>query len=303
MNAVSRPFAANQNVPADDPAAGIKPFLIKALRDQIARLGRTGPGAQGHRGPLRPVTLGAPALDRHLPGGGLPRAALHELAGEGADREQGAAAAGFAALWLARLQAAGPVLWIARAASLGAIDLHAHGLAQQGLDPKRLILVAAKRDDEALWAMEEGLKAKSLGAVLGEIEKLDLTASRRLQLAAEASGVTAFVLRRWRVMERATRDALQPIAAVTRWKIESLPSDGEDDIRWQVALARCRGGRPGTWIMAKGIMERMDGSDELHAESQWAESQWAESERAAPLSGDLAPVLGNRPLAAGARRR
>ena len=277
MNALPKPLAANQNHPADDPAAGIKPVSINALRDEVARLERAGPGA-GRRGKLQPVTLGAPVLDRHLPGGGLPRGALHEVAGEGADREQGAAAAGFAALWLARLQETGPVLWVVRATGRDAIDLHAHGLHQQKLDPKRLILVAARRDDEALWAMEEGLKAQSLGAVLGEIEKLDLTASRRLQLAAESSGVTAFVLRRWRLMERAARDAAQPIAAVTRWRIASLPT--ESDLCWRVELTRCRGGRPNTWIM-----ERADGSDELHA---------------APLSGDRAPLLGGRSLAADA---
>jgi len=285
MNAVTKPFAANQNRPADALSAGINPLSLNALRDQVARLERLGSSVNA-QGKVRPVTLGAPELDRHLPWGGLLRGALHEVAGEGADREQGAAAAGFATLWLARLQASGPVLWIARAATLDAIDIHTHGLAQQQLDPKRLILVAAKRDDEALWAMEEGLKAKSLGAVLGEIEKLDLTASRRLQLAAEAGGVTALVLRRWRLAERAARDAAQPIAAVTRWKVTSLPSDAEGDIRWQVDLARCRGGKPGSWIM-----EKADGSDELRTQS----------ERAAPLSGDLAPVLGGRSLAAGAR--
>jgi protein ImuA len=278
------PLAAHQNRVADDTATALKPLGIDALRDQIARLERAG-AVPGRRGKLRPITL-APDLDRHLPWGGLPRAALHEVAGEGADREQGAAAAGFAALWLTRLQESGPVLWIVRAGSRAAIDLHAHGLHQQRLDPKRLILVAAKRDDEALWAMEEGLKAQSLGAVLGEIEKLDLTASRRLQLAAEASGVTAFVLRRWRVMERAARDAVQPIAAVTRWRVTSLP--GENEIGWRVELMRCRGGKPGTWIM-----EKADGSDEFHVREQ--------SERVAPLSGDLAPLLGGRSLAAGAR--
>jgi protein ImuA len=142
--------------------------------------------------------------------------------------------------------------------------------------------------------MEEGLKAKSLGAVLGEIETLDLTASRRLQLAAEAGGVTAFVLRRWRLMERAARDAAQPIAAVTRWRIASLPT--QSDLCWRVELTRCRGGRPGSWIMAKGIAERADGSDEL-----LIQSERAEPERVAPLSGDLASLLGGRPLAAGAR--
>ena len=280
----------NQNRPALMPAAEINPHLINDLRDQVARLERAGPTAQGPRGRLRPVTLGVPALDGYLPGGGLPRAALHEMAGDGADREQGAAAAGFAALWLARLQEAGPVLWIVRAANRAAIDLHAHGLNQQQLDPKRLILVAARRDDEALWAMEEGLKAKSLGAVLGEVEKLDLTASRRLQLAAEAGGVTAFVLRRWRLMDRAARDAAQPIAAVTRWKVTSLPA--ENDLCWRIELTRCRGGKPGAWIM-----EKADGSDELRAQPERAKR----AERAAPLSGDLAPVLGGRSLAADAR--
>jgi protein ImuA len=283
------PLAANQNHPADTPATGVKPFAIHALRDQVARLERLGATTQNRRGSLRPVTLGAPELDRHLPWGGLPRAVLHEVAGEGPDREEGAAAAGFASLWLARLKDAGPVLWIVRAGSRAAIDLHAHGLHQLQLDPKRLILVAAKRDDEALWAMEEGLKAKSLGAVLGEVEKLDLTASRRLQLAAESSGVTAFVLRRWRLMERAMRDAAQPIAAVTRWRVAALPT--ENEICWRVDLARCRGGRPNTWIM-----EKAHGSDELHVESERGHS-----EQRAPLSGDLAPLLGSRPLAAGAR--
>jgi protein ImuA len=139
--------------------------------------------------------------------------------------------------------------------------------------------------------MEEGLKAQSLGAVLGEIEKLDLTASRRLQLAAEAGGVTAFVLRRWRVMERAVRDAAQPIAAVTRWRVTALPA--ESAIGWRIELTRCRGGKPGTWIM-----EKADGSDEF-----LVQSEWAEPERVAPLSGDLAPLLGGRSLAAGARTR
>jgi protein ImuA len=232
----------------------------------------------------RITTIGAPELEAHLPWGGLPRGALHEVAGEGADREQAAAASGFAALWLAKLQAAGPVLWIVRAASRSAVDLYAHGLRRLALDPDRLILIAARRDDEALWSMEEGLKAKALGAVLGEVGKLDLTASRRLQLAAEASGVTAFVLRRWRLMELAEREAAQPIAAVTRWRIAALPTASSDgDLHWRVSLARCRGGRPGTWLM-----EKADGSDHIHA---------------APHAGDLAEVLGHRSPAAGAAIR
>jgi protein ImuA len=133
---------------------------------------------------------------------------------------------------------------------------------------------------------------------LGEIETLDLTASRRLQLAAEAGGVTAFVLRRWRLVDRAARDAAQPIAAVTRWRIASLPAEGPAgiDLRWRVELTRCRGGKPGSWIM-----EKADGSDEFCTQPERAHPERPHPERAAPLHGDLAPALGGRSLAAGAR--
>jgi protein ImuA len=274
-----RADAANQNLPPED---GDKSMLLKDLKTRIARLEQAS-GSLAPTVPDRVARLGLPAIDGHLPWGGLPRGALHEVAGEGADREQAAAAAGFAALWLAQLQAKGPVLWIVRAASRAALDLHAHGLRQLALDPDRLILVAARKDDEALWTLEEGLKTRALGAVLGEIGKLDLTASRRLQLAAEASGVTAFVLRRWRLMQLAEREAAQPIAAVTRWRIAALPSPGQ--MRWKVELARCRGGRPNIWMM-----ETADGSDRLGSDRFWA----------APLSGDLAEVLGHGSPAAGA---
>jgi protein ImuA len=283
MSTVSIPGAANQNLPSESRRLGEKTSVFNELKAKVEGLERAGaaafrPGTR--RLQDRVVRLGLPELDAHLPWGGLPRGGLHELAGEGADREQAAAASGFAALWLAKLQAAGPVLWISRAAPRAAIDLYAHGLRQLRLDPDRLILVAARKDDETLWAMEEGLKAKSLGAVLGEIGKLDLTASRRLQLAAEASGVTAFVLRRWRLMQQAAQPiAAQPIAALTRWRIAALPAEG--GTRWKVELARCRGDKPNTWIM-----ETADGSDRFHA---------------APLSGDLAEVLGHGSPASRAR--
>ena len=290
MPVATKPPADLPTAPVHPAAATIKPFSLNELKHAVARLERAGPGRSGlsrwSRLQDRVVSLGIPTMDTHLPWGGLPRGALHEIAGEGADREQGAAAAGFAAFWLAKLQAAGPVLWILRAAARASIDLYAPGLSQQGLvrqrlDPDRLILVSARRDDEALWAMEEGLKSKGLGAVIAEIGRLDLTASRRLQLAAETSGVTAFALRRWRLMTEAEREAKQPVAAMTRWRVTSLPGGGA--LKWQVRLARCRGGRPAEWMM-----EQADGSDLLHA---------------APLSGDLAEALVDRSLETGAAKR
>jgi protein ImuA len=91
--------------------------------------------------------------------------------------------------------------------------------------------------------------------VVGEVGSLPAVASRRLQLAAERSGITAFLLRRWRNGGQATRERALPNAAVTRWRITALPSrphrvePGVGRARWRVELLRCRGGEPACWEM------------------------------------------------------
>ncbi len=132
-------------------------------------------------------------------------------------------------------------------------DLYGPGLAVLGLDPARLVLVRAWRDAEILWAIEEGLRATGVAAVVGEVGAFPAVASRRLQLAAERSGVTAFVLRRWRDGAQAARERDLPNAAATRWRIAALPSlparaePGIGHPRWRVELLRCRGGAPACW--------------------------------------------------------
>jgi protein ImuA len=154
-----------------------------------------------------------------------------------------------------RALGAGPVLWC-----LKRPDLYGPGLMAHGLDPALLVLVGAPRDDAILWAMEEGLRTQGLAAVVGEIGRLPMVAGRRLQLAAERSGVTALVLRRWRNGEEAARERERPSAALTRWRVASLPSFDEPRLRddprlrhligrprWRVELLRCRGGVPALW--------------------------------------------------------
>ena len=69
--------------------------------------------------------------------------------------------------------------------------------------------------------MEEGVRHGSLAAVVGEVGRADMAATRRLQLAAEESGTPALLLRRWR---KAGADPLAaPSAAVTRWRIACAP--------------------------------------------------------------------------------
>ena len=199
------------------------------------------------------LPLGLTAIDAALPGGGLALGALHEIMGAGADEEDGAVPAAFAASLLARLT--GPVLWCLRAD-----DLYAPGLAAGFLAPERLIVARCRDDAEILWAMEEGLRSAVPGAVLGEIATLASTAGRRLLLACEASGVTGFVLRRWREGAVAARQRAAPSAAVTRWRVAAAPSrdSGEPGIGtplWRLEVLRCRGGAPGSWLVSEGLTE------------------------------------------------
>src|SRR3546814_1450644 len=77
-------------------------------------------------------------------------------------------------------------------------DLFAPALAQAGLPPDRVIYVEAGDDKTVLACVEEGLRHGGLGAVVAEIGRLSMTASRRLQLAAEGTGAIGLALRRWR---------------------------------------------------------------------------------------------------------
>ncbi len=178
----------------------------------------------------------------------LPLGALHEVEGVRAEWDDGAAA-GFCLALVAPLAAAlaGPLLWVARRA-----QLHGAGLAALGLDPGRFVLVEAGGDREALWAMEEGLRCGRPSAVVGEVAALGRTAGRRLQLAAEAAGVTAFLLRR---RLGPPRRAEPPSAALTRWRVAPLAS-GPAPLeclpgrpRWRVELRRCRGAAPGDFLV------------------------------------------------------
>jgi protein ImuA len=213
--------------------------VIDDLRHQIERLG----GAHASRTSL---PFGVSALDRHLPSKGLTLGSLHEVTEEGPASEFAGTATLFVAGIAARLK--GPVLWC-----LTRRDLFAPGFMQVGLHPDRVIYAETCRDADVLPLIEEGLHQKGLGAVIGEVSQLGLTASRRLQVAAEASGVPALVIRRWWTVAQKDLTKL-PTAASTRWRVSPVPSEvvpasGLRRGRWRVELVRCRGAEPRSWIL------------------------------------------------------
>jgi protein ImuA len=187
------------------------------------------------------LPFGVQSLDDVLPGGGLPLGCLHQFSDGGPRGWYAANAVSFVAGILGRM--GGPVLWC-----LATRDLFAPALARVGLDPNRIVFCETWKDADILPAMEDGLRIAGLAGVVGELKRLPMVASRRLQLAAEASGVTAFAI------ARSQEQKAEASAAYSRWRISSLPSQASDDdvlgrALWRVELVRCRGAAPQCWTL------------------------------------------------------
>jgi protein ImuA len=194
------------------------------------------------------LPFGDSRVDACMPYGGLQLGHWHEIGGDGMERETPAAATGFTAALAQRAQRGGAIVWVLRRD-----DLHAPGLQAFGLDPDRLILVRVDKDEDVLAVQEDALRTRGVTAAIGEVDKIDLTAGRRLQLACEKSGATGFVLRRKLYGTPLQQARTQAPAAATRWRIAAAPSQTQTPRigapRWAAQLDRCRGGRTGAWIM------------------------------------------------------
>ena len=203
----------------------------------------------------RALPLGAAPVDAVL-GGGLALVSLHELAPI-APLHLGAAV-GFALMLAARAGQGKPALWIQpdfAATEAGA--LYGPGLSALGLPMERLLLLRVARPVDALWAMEEGLKSHVLSAVIAELTEdgvaADLTATRRLVLAARDGGGLGFLLRH--------RISPEASAAATRWDIASAPSrpdafGGLGRTAFTLSLVKNRRGPLGRWTMEWDHHER-----------------------------------------------
>jgi protein ImuA len=183
-----------------------------------------------------------------FPNASFPLGAVHEFLS--ARAEDAAATTGFIAGLLASLMGSnGTCLWISSSRTLFPPALKNFGIA-----PDRFIFIDVQKERDVMWAMEEALKCGALTAVVGEVQEISFTTSRRLQLAVEQSQVTGFVLRN--NLRQAGK--LNTTACVSRWKITPLPSapvaigilgnlPGIGFPRWRVELLRIRNGKPGVW--------------------------------------------------------
>jgi protein ImuA len=224
--------------------AGLASGPLARLHQKIASLER-------HRGSAAQtcLLLGAPEIEAHLPALGIAGGVLHEIAGVAHCDRPAAFGFVFALMAMAAQQSSGIAFLVTTRRALGHYGRPCGGgLAQAGLDPGRLVIVEARSDKDALWALEEVLRSGAQPCVVaGAIEApLGLTESRRLNLAAARLGTPLLVL--------GAPGKSGTSTAATRWRVAAAPA-GRDRFgafarpRWRIALERCRHGRPGQWIV------------------------------------------------------
>jgi protein ImuA len=201
------------------------------------------------------LPFGVRAVDAAL-GSGLALGALHEFAPAGAFHL--GAACGFALALAARAQAADQLGYAARHVLSIQTDFAAHeagslygpGLDLFGLPMERLLNLRVAHPLDALWAFEEALKCPALAATVLELPgtgaAADLTATRRLSLAAQAGGALGLLIRQ--------QFSSEPSAAMTRWQVAAAASTpdrfgGLGRIALDLALTRNRRGRGGRWTL------------------------------------------------------
>jgi protein ImuA len=191
------------------------------------------------------VPLGAPDVDAIL-GGGLKPGALHEVFA------QGWGGSGFALMLALRLAgaASGPLFWVrSDYAALEYGGFSPPGIAALTPEGFDLVMVRVGHAADALAAAADILACPHVGCLLLEIEGnprlLDLTASRRLNLAAETASTGLVLLREG--------GSEEPSAAHTRWMARSASSHPDNDDwgapRFDVELVRHRMGGLGKFLM------------------------------------------------------
>lgn len=199
----------------------------------------------GQRGPQTRPLLPLPGL----PGQGLARGRVHEFCGP--------AALALAAAVMGQegaTQEGGAVIWIAPGWTNG--RLHPPGLAAFA-DPGRAVFVLTRRPEEALWAMEEALRAGVAPLVIAEMaEPPALTPVRRLHLAAETGAEAARHLRLAAPLGILVTAGDGGAAGIeSRWHLSPRPSDPAQAAGgrrlWHLERRRARTAPPAAWTLSR----------------------------------------------------
>lgn len=244
--------------------------MLDELRQHLARLQKPAGLTDGPA----VLPLGIPAVDGVL-GGGLARGALHEIAamseahlpaatgfalglaalsspsfrGARETREPATRRPGMTEIGAGRGESKKHLVWAAEDMALAESGApHGAGLDAFGLAPQQFLTVSVAHRQDLMWTMEEALRCRGVGAVIGELRHgaLDPVAVRRLSLAASDSGALAFLLR--------AQPPHDTSNAATRWVVGTSPSASPQRHelgapRFAVHLTRNRRGPAASWFL------------------------------------------------------
>lgn len=217
--------------------------MATARAEKVAQLQQEIRRMEGFRPASNPAmnsVLGP--LAAAFPSGAFPLGVLHEfLLGHERNKGSMAASVGFiAAMVSSILSDRGVMMWLSAERRVFPPSFIGFGVR-----PDQVIFVDIRKARNVLWATEEALKCGAIAVVAAEVGRLDLTVSRRLQLSAEQSQATGFLI----------RNDIHPgiTSSATRWRISSSSSVSIDALpgigypQWKVELLKLRGGNAASW--------------------------------------------------------
>jgi len=181
-----------------------------------------------------PLALGLEAIDNHLSKGRTDIYSIHEFY-----MQVGHGGASLCSAILSQLNAQNKnrnIFWISPSHSNDNGQLYSTSLPKAVRE--RLIFISPKRELDILWCFEECLSSRQAASVIAEVSHLDLTTSRRLQLACEKGHSLGIAL---------CQNSLglqNSSAARTRWRI-----CGAEKQNWMMELLGGRGVLPERWIV------------------------------------------------------
>ncbi|MBC7853676.1 MAG: hypothetical protein IAF94_09590 [Pirellulaceae bacterium] len=221
------------------------PTLIADLRHQMAKL----EGSRQAEGE-EPLSTGCKEFDRLLPRGGLLRGTVVEWLAD-----QPGSGAGMLALLCARqaCRAGRALVVMDRQRSFYP------PAAAWGYDLTQMLVIRSASEEDELWALDQALRCRGVGAVYAPLAKLGVHDFRRLQLAAECGGTLGLFLRPATVRGDPSWADLQ---------LAVRPRASPSGRKLCVEIVRCRGGTAGRSIELEitgtGMVQKASMSHDLN---------------------------------------
>ena len=170
----------------------------------------------------------------------------------------------------------GWVMWVGRACWPYPLVLARDGGRDRRLMERSIFLDPAD-DAQRLWLVELGLRCPAVCAVVADGRRMQMAATRRLQLAAQQHGAVA-------LLARPEEERRELSAAATRWLVRHAADPRRfGRPRWTVELVRCKGG-PNVLTLPQ--------------EGRWA-LEWDHAAGAVVISADLADRPGQEAAGTG----